>query len=67
MAKGTVKWFSNSKGYGFIETDSIDVFVHYSSIKGEGFKGLKKGDKVEFDLFESEKGAQAKDVVKLCV
>ena len=65
MAEGTVKWFSNQKGYGFIETKDRDVFVHYSEIKDEGYKTLKKGDKVEFDIATTDKGDQAKNVVKI--
>jgi len=61
--KGTVKWFSNKKGYGFIETDHKDVFVHYSAIQGDGYKSLNKGDKVEFETTEAEKGPQAQNVV----
>jgi CspA family cold shock protein len=60
---GTVKWFNNSKGYGFIERDSgEDVFVHFRAIRGDGFKTLKDGQKVEFNLIESQKGLQAEDV-----
>jgi len=60
--KGKVKWFSNKKGYGFIETESGDVFVHYSEIKKEGYRTLKKDNKVEFEIVEVEKGKQAKNV-----
>lgn len=61
--EGIVKWFSAKKGYGFIETaEGKDVFVHYSAIKGEGYKNLNKGDKVRFETAEAEKGVQAKDV-----
>jgi len=60
---GTVKWFNNSKGYGFIEQDSgEDVFVHFRAIRGDGFKTLKDGQKVEFNLIEGQKGLQAEDV-----
>ncbi len=60
---GTVKWFNNSKGYGFIERDSgDDVFVHFRAIRGDGFRTLKDGQKVEFNLIDSQKGLQAEDV-----
>ena len=62
--KGRVKWFNNEKGYGFIEyTDKEDIFVHYSSIRQEGYKTLEEGQIVEFKLLETEKGFQALDVV----
>jgi CspA family cold shock protein len=65
MPKGTVKWFNESRGYGFIEQeDGRDVFVHYSSIAGEGFKTLREGDSVEFELDEDPKGPRAKNVVR---
>lgn len=60
MERGTVKWFSTSKGYGFITRASgEDIFVHYSGIEGEGFRSLREGDQVEFDVEETEKGPQA--------
>lgn len=63
--KGKVKWFSNAKGYGFIEQEGgPDVFVHYSSIQGEGYKKLEEGDEVTFDIIQGEKGPQATNVVK---
>lgn len=63
MKKGTVKWFNNSKGYGFItDEDGQDVFVHFSAINMEGFKTIPEGAKVEFEVTEGEKGIQAKDV-----
>lgn len=66
MATGLVKWFNDSKGYGFIQADgsSQDVFVHYTAIAGEGFKTLAEGQKVEFELIESPKGPQAANVSK---
>lgn len=63
MKQGTVKWFNNSKGYGFItDEDGEDVFVHFSAINMEGFKTIPEGAKVEFEVTEGEKGIQAKDV-----
>jgi CspA family cold shock protein len=63
MAKGKVKWFSDQKGYGFIEVEGDkDVFVHHSSIEGEGFKSLKEGDVVEFEVTAGPKGPQASKV-----
>ncbi len=64
---GTVKWFSNDKGFGFItpEDGSNDCFVHFSSIQGEGFKGLDEGARVEFDVVEGQKGPAAENVAKL--
>ena len=64
MATGTVKWFSDEKGYGFITPDdgSKDVFVHFSNISGEGFRSLSEGAKVEFEVTEGAKGPQATDV-----
>ncbi|MDP2653339.1 MAG: cold-shock protein [Candidatus Omnitrophota bacterium] len=66
MTKGTVKWFNDQKGYGFITPESgNDVFVHHSAIKGEGYKSLAEGQKVEFSITTGPKGEQAVDVVKL--
>lgn len=65
MATGTVKWFNESKGYGFITQDGggSDVFVHFSAIQGSGFKTLAEGQKVSFDIEQGPKGAQASNVV----
>ncbi len=64
MAQGTVKWFSNEKGYGFIEREGEDdVFVHFSAISGEGYKSLTEGQRVEFEVVEGTKGLQAANVV----
>jgi CspA family cold shock protein len=66
MARGTVKWFNEKKGFGFIQQDNgPDVFVHYSAITGEGFKTLNEGQIVEFDLIQDAKGSKAQNVVKL--
>lgn len=62
---GVVKWFNNSKGYGFLtDENGADVFVHFSAIQSEGYKTLKQGDKVEFEAIEGEKGLQAVNVKK---
>ena len=64
--QGTVKWFNNEKGYGFISRNSgDDVFVHHSAIQGGGFKSLNEGDTVEFEVAKGPKGLQAQNVVKL--
>ncbi|MBI5286104.1 MAG: cold-shock protein [Deltaproteobacteria bacterium] len=66
MARGKVKWFNDTKGYGFIQEESgQDVFVHYTAVTGEGFKSLKEGDEVEFEITQGPKGPQASKVVKL--
>ncbi len=66
MAEGTVKWFNESKGFGFIsQEDGSDIFVHYSSLQGEGFKSLNEGDRVSFDVEQGDKGPKAVNVVKL--
>ena len=64
--KGVVKWFNNAKGFGFIgREDGLDVFVHYSAIQSDGYKTLKEGDEVEFDIVEGQKGQQADAVTCL--
>ena len=64
--KGTVKWFNNTKGYGFIQRESgEDLFVHFKSIVGDGFKSLEEGDAVEYVVAEGEKGLQAQEVEKV--
>ena len=64
--QGTVKWFNGSKGYGFIERETgEDLFVHYNSILGDGYRNLEEGQRVEFTIVEGQKGLQAQDVVAL--
>ena len=66
MAQGTVKWFNESKGFGFItQEDGSDVFAHYSAIESQGFKTLTEGDVVNFDVVEGDKGPKASNIVKL--
>ena len=67
MAEGTVKWFSNEKGYGFIERGNgeADVFVHFSAIAGDGYKSLTEGQRVSFDVVQGDKGLQAANVSAL--
>ena len=66
MYRGTVKWFSNEKGYGFISrADGPDVFVHYSAIDEDGFKSLEEGQQVEFEIVEGSRGPQAANVKKV--
>lgn len=65
MASGRVKWFDNKKGFGFISNEAgSDVFVHYSAIQGPGFKTLKEGEVVQFELIESDKGLKAQNVLR---
>lgn len=66
MSTGKVKWFNESKGYGFIEPDGggRDVFVHFSAIQGDGYKSLTEGQVVEFEIVQGEKGPQASNVMK---
>jgi len=66
MAKGTVKWFNDQKGYGFVTPENgKDVFVHHSAIQGEGYKSLSEGQAVEFNIEQGPKGEQATNVVKI--
>ena len=66
MAQGTVKWFNDSKGFGFLEQEGgDDVFVHFSAITGEGFKSLAEGDRVTFDVVKGPKGLQAANVTRI--
>jgi len=66
MKTGTVKWFNSEKGFGFIEVPGEDdVFVHFSSIQGNGFKTLEEGQKVQFDVVQGNRGLQAENVTKL--
>ena len=67
MAKGTVKWFNEKKGFGFITDPNVagDIFVHFSAIQTEGFKTLQEGDQVEYELYSDEKGSKARHVVRV--
>ena len=66
MAEGTVKWFNDAKGFGFIEQDGgQDVFVHHSAIKADGFKSLSEGERVSFEVVDGQKGPAAQNVVKM--
>ncbi len=69
MATGLVKWFNDSKGFGFIQADGNerDVFVHYTAIQGDGFKTLTEGQRVQFDLIDGPKGPQATNVAKAAI
>jgi CspA family cold shock protein len=68
MSIGTVKWFDTKKGFGFVVNEQgQDVFVHYTSIEGEGFRSLKDGEQVEYEQFQGEKGLQAKNVKRVAV
>ena len=65
VPEGTVKWFNDKKGYGFIsQEDGNDIFVHYSAIQGDGFRSLKEGDRVRFEVVQGPKGMQAANVAK---
>ena len=66
MAEGTVKWFNDAKGFGFIEQDGgKDIFVHHTAIQADGFKSLSEGERVSFDVVDGQKGPAAENVVKL--
>ncbi len=67
MARGTVKWFNDKKGFGFLIDPNVptDIFVHYSAIVSEGFKTLKEEEEVDYELYEDEKGSRARDVKRL--
>ena len=67
MARGTVKWFNEKKGFGFITDPNVegDIFVHFSAIQIEGFKTLQEGDQVEYELYTDEKGSKARNVVRV--
>jgi cold shock protein len=66
MAQGTVKWFNDAKGFGFVQQDNgPDVFVHHTAIQSEGFRSLQEGDRVEFEIKEGPKGLQAANVRKI--
>jgi cold shock protein len=65
MARGTVKWFSDQRGYGFITAEGNEVFVHHSAIEGKGFRTLHEGEQVEFEMKESDRGAEASHVTRI--
>lgn len=68
LVRGRVKWFNNSKGFGFIGRDAgPDVFVHYSGVNADGYKSLQEGDDVEFEIVQGTKGPQAENVTKIAV
>jgi len=67
MARGTVKWFNDKKGFGFIVDPEVsgDIFVHFSAIQTNGFRSLKEGEEVDYELYQDEKGSRARNVVKV--
>jgi CspA family cold shock protein len=65
MARGTVKWFSDQRGYGFIMADGQELFVHHSAIEGNGFRTLHEGEQVEFEMKTSDRGAEAAHVIRI--
>jgi CspA family cold shock protein len=65
MARGTVKWFSDQRGYGFITADGQELFVHHSAIEGNGFRTLHEGEQVEFEMKTSDRGAEAAHVIRI--
>jgi len=67
MARGTVKWFNDKKGFGFIVDPAVsgDIFVHFSAIQSKGFRTLKEGEDVEYELYQDEKGSRARNVLKV--
>ncbi|MDD5201105.1 MAG: cold-shock protein [Terrimicrobiaceae bacterium] len=67
MARGTVKWFNDKKGFGFILDSEVsgDIFVHFSAIQAKGFRTLKEGEEVEYELYQDEKGSRARNVMKV--
>jgi CspA family cold shock protein len=67
MARGTVKWFNDTKGFGFIVDPEVpgDIFVHFSAIQSKGFRTLKEGEDVEYELYQDEKGSRARNVLKV--
>ena len=66
MTRGTVKWFSDQRGYGFIMADGQELFVHHASIEGNGFRTLHEGEQVEFEMKNSDRGAEAAHVIRIC-